>query len=179
MINLRDNLTRKNIAITAVVVVLLMVLQFAMMKMVKSANSEVQELEFENLAANVALKNRTDSVMKLKSSLRFDSGMVPDQVASPTVFYGELAKMLNSSGLTGASTAKAAESGNLVSFKVSGTGQYFALLDALASLRQSGKLLRLTDLDVKGGRNGAVDYSFTVQAQSAVTDQTQDGGGPQ
>ena len=179
MINLRENMTSKNIAITVIIVVVLMAAQFGMMKLVKQANTEVQGMKFENKTMDNALKRRTDQVMKLKEALRFDHGLIPDEVPSPTVFYGDLAKMLNSSGLAGATISKSAAADKLVSFKVSGTGQYFALLDSLASLRQSGKLLRLTDLSVTGGKDGQVDYAFTVQAQAAAAEQPQTGGGAQ
>ena len=179
MINLRENMTSKNIAITVIIVVVLMAAQFGMMKLVKQANTEVQGMKFENKTMDNALKRRTDQVMKLKEALRFDRGLSPDEVPSPTAFYGDLAKMLNSSGLAGATISKSAAADKLVSFKVSGTGQYFALLDSLASLRQSGKLLRLTDLSVTGGKDGQVDYAFTVQAQAAAAEQPQTGGGAQ
>ena len=179
MINLRENMTSKNIALTLVVIVVLMAAQFGVMKLVKNANTEVQGMKLENKTTDRALQRRTDQVMKLKAALRFDHGLIPDEVPSPTIFYGDLAKMLNSSGLSGATISKSAEADKLVSFKVSGTGQYFSLLDALASLRQSGKMLRLTYMSVTGGKTGLVDYSFTVQAQAAKVEQPQSGGGAQ
>ena len=167
MINLQENFNRKNILIAAAVILVLVAAQLGLMRYVKSADTEVKTLKSETKTVDTALKSRTEAVMQYKTALRFDRGIVPDATDSPTIFYGNLVKMLSASGLSDAVVVKAGETEGLVSFKVSGKGQYFALLDALASFRQSANLIRLTDLTLTGGKDGAVTYGFTVQASVA------------
>ena len=157
-------ISKKDIIIVIFVVIILTVAEFVVMKLVKSSNNELYALEHDAMTADLSLKSKTNLVLRYKHALSFDSRLIPNEEASPSAFYTLLVKTLNSSGLYSPNVEKVSSGENILSFKISGSGQYFNLISAIASLRQNTKLNRLNAISLKGGKDGSVDYIFIIQA---------------
>ncbi len=176
MINLQDNLTKRNVLITIAVVAALILMQLLLMNKVKSIDSENQAARFEVKTLDNMLKRRADTVMLYKSVLKFDHAVLPVPVDTPTKFYAYLINVLSSTELRGAEVSNAAESPGVISFRVNGEAAYFSLLEVLAEFRQSSHMVRLTELMVEGRDHGVVKYSFVIQAKVKEPDNNEAGG---
>jgi len=165
MINLRENLTKKNVLIAALLVALLLTLQIAVVRMVRARGEDAAVLISETDMLENMLKNRTDALLRSKAAMTFDAGLLPVPADTPTQFFVSLTKMLSSEKLDGAEILKSAESSDSVSFSVKGEAPYFALLRFLADLRQGQYMSRLTGLTLDGRKDGIVGYSLVIQAK--------------
>ena len=72
--------------------------------------------------------------------------------------------MLSSTPLQDAVIAKTVEKPDMVTFSVKGEADYFWLLNTIASLRQTSYMMRLSEITTEGLTDGAVRYSFLVEA---------------
>lgn len=178
MINFFEDFTKKTAMIIIAVVLSLLLLQFLVMKEIKSVNDETQALKFETETLNNMLKRRSEAVSRYKFALRFNQALLPSPVETPTQFYAAIINILSSTELRGAEVTKTSETSDSVSFSVKGEAAYFSLLEVLAAFRQSSYMMRLTEITVEGRSEGTVNYSFVVQAKiNEHASENQTGGG--
>jgi hypothetical protein len=163
MINLHENLTRRNILIFALVVIIMLFIELLLMRGVRSYSAKVDETKRNADNTERMLKSQTDTVMKFKSSMGSDYSLLPNKLQNPTKFYSLLINTLSVAGMGNASVSRAEDADGMVSFNVNGEAPYFSLLDLLAGLRKSAYMMRLTKLEINGEKNGKVGYSMTVQ----------------
>jgi len=170
MINLRENLTKKNVLIAALLVALLLTLQTAAVRMVRARSEDAAALISETNTLDNMLKKRTDALLRSKAAMTFDAGLLPVPADTPTQFFVSLTGILSSEKLDGAEILKSAESPDSVSFSVKGEAPYFALMHFLADLRQGQYMSRLVGLTLDGRKDGIVSYSLVIQAKIKSTE---------
>ena len=164
MITSFDEMPRKHVLIILLVIASLLFLQFWIMRSVKIENTEVNTERFEVNSLERVLKTRSDTVSMYKKALRFNRDRLPAPAATATDFYVALVSMLSSTPLQDAVIAKTMEKPNMVTFSVKGEADYFWLLNTVASLRQTSYMMRLSEITTEGLTDGAVRYSFLVEA---------------
>jgi len=182
MITSLNDIPRKHVLIILLVIASLLFLQFWILRNTRLSNVEANTAEFEVNSLERVLKTRTASVIRYKNALRFNRDLLPVPAVSATAFYVKLVSMLTSSSnpLQDAVIAKVAESPDMVAFSVKGEADYFWLLNAVASLRRTPYMLKLSELTTEGLTDGAVKYSFVVEAKIKVPEESQNkepGGG--
>ena len=182
MITSFNEMPRKHVLIVFLVIASLLFFQFWIMKNTKLNNTEVNTAEFEVNSLERVLKTRTESVIRYKNAFKFNRNMLPAPAASATDFYLKLVSMLSSSStpLQDALIEKTAEGPNMVAFIVKGEADYFWLLNTVASLRKTSYMIRLSEITTEGLTDGAVKYSFTVEAETKMPEESQNqqpGGG--
>lgn len=160
-----DELTKRQLVMVVGVVLVLIILQVLFIRHIRAARSQVAELSRDGLVMERIFNNKADAVSMYKSSYNIDAASVPDGVESATRFYAILINLLANTGFEDAAVSKAAEAKESVAFKVSGEAPYFALLDLLATFRQSRYMMRLLNLDITGKTDGYVGYAFTVECR--------------
>jgi len=174
-----EDFTKKTAMIMIAVVMFLLLLQFFVIKEIRSLNDETQAVKFEKETLDNVLRRRTEAVSRYKSALRFNQAMLPSPVETPTQFYAAIINILSSTELRGAEVTKTAETNDSVSFTVKGEAAYFSLLEVLAAFRQSSYMMKLTEITVEGREEGTVNYSFVIQArinEHAAENNTAGGG---
>lgn len=165
-----NEFTKKQMLAGVAGVLLLLAVQFFLIKSVRTLYTEVQVLKHENSAMQAELDRKSDSIVLYKSTVKLDRSSLPVPAESATKFYSALLSILSANGFDGAEVVKASSDETSVSFTVGAEADYFALLRLLSSLRQGPYMVRLTSLDVAGGAEGNVKFSFTIQSRiSAVT----------
>ncbi|MDY9920223.1 MAG: hypothetical protein U2P59_00140 [Synergistota bacterium] len=182
MITSFNEMPRKHVLIILFVIASLLFLQFWIMRNVRLKNSEVNTAQFEVNSLERVLKTRSDTVARYKSALRFNRDLLPAPAATATDFYVALVSMLSPTSLQDAVIAKTVEKPDMVTFSVKGEADYFGLLNTVASLRQTSHMMRLSEITTEGLTDGAVRYSFLVEAgiKAPETDKIQiPGGGAQ
>ena len=182
MITSLNDIPRKHVLIILLVIVSLLLLQFWIIRNTRLSNIETNTAEFEVNSLERVLKTRTENVIRYKNALRFNRDLLPDSAVSATDFYVKLVSMLASSSnpLQDAVIAKVTESPDMVAFSVKGESDYFWLLNAVASLRRTPYMLKLSELNTEGLTDGAVKYSFVVEAKIKAPEESQNkepGGG--
>lgn len=171
--------TKKSFIIIAAVTIIIIALEFVMIRGLRSYSTRVNGAVDSSKSLESALQSRTETVMKYKQALRFDYSMIPGKVSDPAQTYAMLMSILGASHLDNANVSRVDDKDDMVSFKVSGNGNYYSILDFLAELRRSSYLIRLRQLNVSGGQKGASSYEMVVQAEVSSPDiapQTAGGG---
>lgn len=161
MINIRENINKKNIAIVLFVLILLITGQAIVIKHVQNISSENNVLKTDTYTLNTALKRKSNAIAQYKSVLNFDSAKLPSLFKSPTTLYTEIVNIMTESGLTAPNIQKIKENNDEILFKVNGKGAYYTLLNTLLAFRK-GHLIKLSDLTITANSDNDVNYSFTL-----------------
>ncbi len=171
-----NSITRKQLLLLVCAVVLLIAAQFSMVKYLKVRLAEIDEIRRDNMLLDSVLKSRAESLSYFKSSVNLDEVNMPVPAESPTAFYSLLISLLSANNMDDTVVVNDSdEGGEYVSFNLSGTNDYFALMRLLLSFRQSGTLMRVSNISIMNPVEGNVDFSFIVQAKLSAVSPAKDG----
>lgn len=175
MINIDfTKISKRQFATVAVVAVFLIVAQTALVRYINVLNEEIKNMRNDNAVLERVFDSRSESLLYYKANVNFEGVKLPEAAESPTQVYSFLIAQLDSVGMSDAEVIKGDDEGDFVSFNVSGTNDYFALMRLLLSFRESSLLLRVSGLNVSSPAAGGVDFMFVVQAK--LTPAAQAGG---
>ena len=170
------NITKKQLLLLFCAVVLLIAVQVLMVKYMKVRLAEINEIRRDNMLLDSVFKSRAESLSYFKSSVNLDEANLPEPAESPTAFYSLLINLLSANNMEDTVVVKDSdEGGEYVSFNLSGTNDYFALMRLLLSFRQSGTLMRVSNISIMNPVEGNVDFSFIVQAKLSAVSPAKDG----
>ena len=85
-----------------------------------------------------------------------------DQRNRRTKVYSYLLDLLTSLGIKDARVVKAPDIEGSVCFNISGSNDYFVILNILEALRSDGKMQKVTELNLSAAADGRTSYSLTV-----------------
>lgn len=158
-------ISKRQFISVALFAVLLIAAQTALMRYVRLLSEEVSSMRSETALQERIFESKSESLMYYKSNVNFNGMKLPAEAVSPTQVYSFLITKLDSVGMSDAELIKGDDEGNLVSFNISGTNDYFTLMRLLLSFRESNLLLRVSNLNISSPTTGGVDFMFVVQAK--------------
>ena len=167
----------KNAALLLLLAVLL--LSFAeimILRRISAAESETVAKRIENSALQTSFSRKSEAMAYYKSNVKLDTNLVIEEADSPTKVYAYLLELLAESGIKDARVVKASDFEGSVCFNISGSDDYFAILNLLGVLRSSGKMHKITELTLLAQNDGKTSYSFTVASAVKQKDSSQKNG---
>ena len=163
---LNDNpgLKREHILAMLLLAVVLIAAQIYLMKYLKEQNMALARSHERAAAARASLEANSNAIIQYKTTVKVDKNELPSPVESQNRMYSALMNAFSARGLEGVNVEKTTESGQEVSFRVSGTLPYTSVFNVLSSFRQAPYLVKITDLSLDGDKNNSVRFAFTVTA---------------
>ncbi len=162
-INFNHDFRNKKFILLLVAAVLLLVLaESTVLRLISSAESEVRAKRTENTAMQTSLSRKSEAMAYYKSNVKLDTNIAIEQMESPTKVYSYLLDLLTSLGIKDARVVKAPDIEGSVCFNISGSNDYFVILNILEALRSDGKMQKVTELNLSAAADGSTSYSLTV-----------------
>ena len=153
----------KNAALILLLAVLLIVFsEIIILRHISAAESETAAKRIENSALQTSLARKSEAMAYYKSNVRLNTNLAIKEAESPTKVYAYLLELLAESGIKDAHVVKTSDFEGSVCFNISGSDDYFIVLNLLGVLRGSGKMHKITELTLLAEDDGKTSYSFTV-----------------
>lgn len=159
---------KKNYAIlTAVIVVLLLACQFWIQKTYNEDKMELARLNGEVQSEKKTVESRHNLLEKYKLFETLASGTGRAKQVYPEnalELFSVVDRALKDNNIehTNRSSSSETAPGGVLQLQLSFNGQYYGILKALAALRESEYVMRVSDFKVSAGDGGRVSGSMTI-----------------
>ena len=160
-----NEMKREHLLIAAAVVLFVALAQFVLIKKLQDTYMQLAASIEEMQVQKSAVESRSDAVIQFKSTVKIDDKKLPVMIETQNRFYAVLLNLLSVQGFGDADVTKAEETGDIISFKVSGEANYNKLLYLLSSFRRGNYMIRVNEMTLDGLPDNNVKYSFTVSAK--------------
>jgi hypothetical protein len=150
-----------------VVVILLLVAQFVLQRTLRSAGEELA-----SVSANLTTESRVaDSRRQLVERYKSFESLALNYSRSERVFpvnsrelFTALDTVLKSNSVEYSNTTSSSQTapGGKLELRITFNGPYYGLMKALAAMRESGYVMRVSNLSIRAEDNGRVSGSMSI-----------------